>query len=59
LSDFENRRTILALQQIEREGVDLGTLDTSLLCYHLAKHGVNPLKRHSWINYDDAFKQPQ
>jgi hypothetical protein len=58
LSDFENRRTILALQQIEREGVDLGTLDTGQLCYHLAKHGVNPLRRHSWINYDNAFKQP-
>lgn len=57
LSDFENRRTILALKKIEQEGIDLGTLDVSALCYHLAKHGVNPLKRHPWINYDNVFKR--
>ena len=57
LSDFDMRRTIPALKKIEQEGVNLGTLDMGKLCYHLAKHGVYPLKRHSWINYDNVLKQ--
>ena len=57
LSDFNVRDTIAALQKIEQGGVDLGTLDVGKLCYHLAKRGVRPLKRHSWIKYEDAFKK--
>jgi hypothetical protein len=58
LSDFEIRRTILALKKIEQEGVDLGTLNIGQLCYYLEKKGVLPIKRHSWINYDHGFKKP-
>jgi hypothetical protein len=57
LSDFENRRTILALKEIEKEGVNLAGLDIGKLCYYLDKHGVHPIRRHSWINYDDGFKK--
>jgi hypothetical protein len=57
LSDFENRRTILALKEIEKEGVHLSTLDIGKLCYYLDKKDVHPIKRHSWINYDDGFKK--
>ena len=57
LSDFEKRRTILALKEIEKEGVHLGSLDMGKLCYYLEKHGVHPIRRHSWINYDDGFKK--
>lgn len=56
LSDFENRRTILALRTIEKERVDLGSLDIGKLCYYLEKKGIHPIKRHSWINYDHGFK---
>jgi len=29
----------MALRTIEKEGIDLGTLDISKFCYHLAKKG--------------------
>lgn len=57
LSDFEKRRTILALKEIEKEGIHLSALDMGKLCYYLDKHGVHPIKRHSWINYDDGFNK--
>lgn len=57
LSDFENRRTILALKEMQKEGVNLGALDMGKLCYYLEKKDVHPIKRHSWINYDDGFKK--
>jgi hypothetical protein len=57
LSDFDNRRTILALKNIEADGVDLGTLTLGQLCYYLEKKGVLPIKRHSWVNYDHGFKK--
>jgi hypothetical protein len=57
LSDFENRRTILALKEIEKEGVNLSALDMGRLCYYLEKHGIHPIRRHSWINYDNGFKK--
>ena len=57
LNDFNVRDAIAALRKIEQGGTDLSTLDVGKLCYHLAKHGVQPLRRHSWIKYDDAFKK--
>jgi hypothetical protein len=57
LSDFEKRRTILALKEIEKEGVHLAGLDMGKLCYYLEKKDVHPIRRHSWINYDDGFKK--